>query len=119
MLIDVEIERVIELTGLKVRGLQARCYAHVSKPILDNGQPKRYALLGQFPQHGITYLGEINPKTLEFFQYSEIPVFYERSSNRVIKKLRVSNEQLLRLKTIEEVLSIEGIKVASEGTPSN
>ena len=118
MYIPVEVDRVIEMEGIEFRGLKARCYVHVSAPAKDHGTNKKYALIALFPQHGTMDLGDIDPKTREFSVYEENnPAFYERSANRVIKTVKVPIEQLPRFKTIEDILSIEGLKVASEGKP--
>ena len=114
-LIPVEIEKVLELGGNF-----PSFYAHISKPVKRNGQNVQYAMLALFPTSGIMHLGEINPETRVFEHYDpEMRNFalYRRAPNHVVTQVNVPSEQLDRLKTLDEVLSIPSIFVKRELIP--
>lgn len=122
--IPVQVQKVLELEGVyepQFNG-EASVYAHISKPVKKNGQDVQYAMLAISPQHGIMYLGNINPETKKFEYYDpkrHIFAWYARANNHVINQVSVPSEQLEKLKTLEEVLGIEGISVKRELIPKN
>jgi len=76
--------------------------------------------LARFPQHGIMYLGSINPETMMFEYYDPAmnnPASYTRAGNQVVNQVSVPSKQLKNLETLEEVLGIEGISVKRELIP--
>ena len=121
--ISIEIQKVLELEGA-IRpdfNCPTSLYAHISKPVKRNrNEEVQYALIAIFPQHGIMELGEINPATRVFRGYDPRGIdlsFYERASNNVIKEIKVLGNQVRGLKTLDEVLAIEGISVKRELIP--
>ncbi len=119
--IPVEIERVMELEGAlssKPGNEQIVVYAHVSKPVRDRGEYKRYAILASFPQNGMTNIGEIDPATRQFQNFQpDVVVLYKRADNRVICEMNLLASELYRLKTIDDVLAIPGITMIHQNTP--
>ena len=121
--IAVDIEKVLELKGAIDPGTRGSMwvYAHISPPVDIGRGTAQYALLAPAPEHGIAYLGEINPETREFRTYEAIgiskPTYYERAKNRVIRQMSVPVDQLENLKTKDEVLAIPGISVGRELIP--
>jgi hypothetical protein len=66
------------------------------------------------------HLGNINPETKMFEHYGpdmKYPTFYKRGSNHVINEIYVLPAQLDKLKTLNEVLGIDGISVKRELFP--
>jgi hypothetical protein len=120
--IPVKIEKVMELEGAIGPDFKypPSVYAHISYPVNKDGAEVRYALLAIFPQHGIMHLGEINPRTKSFDHYDRhlhTPALYQRACNHVVNEVYVPVEQLKKLKTIDDVLSIPWIKVKRELFP--
>lgn len=133
--ITVQIEKVLELVDTnrdpncpdsvsihfsKPVKRPTSVYAHVSKPVKRDGQDVQYVMLAISPQHGIMYLGEINPETRMFEHYDpemRDPALYTRAGNHVVNQVSVSGEQLSKLKTLDEVLGIQGIFVRRRLTP--
>ena len=120
--IDVRIEKVLELEGaLRPDFSPSSVYAHISKPVERDGQNVQYAILALFPQHGIMDLGDINPETRVFEYYDSkmrnSPALYKRAGNHVVNQVSVPSEQLVKLKTLDEVLGIGGISVKRELIP--
>lgn len=120
--VPVKIEKVLEIEGARDPILKEGrfVYAHISTPTEVEGKPVQYALIAGFPQHGTARLGNIDPETKVFKWLTQEPfpqAFYERASNHVIQEMRVPAGQLDQLKTVDEVLAIEGIKVRRELIP--
>ena len=95
-------------------------YAHVSKPVRDQGREVQYAILDIYPRSGIMNLGNINPETRVFEHFDPgqgIQAHYRRADNHVVCEVFVPVEQLRDLKTIDDVLSIPGITVKRELIP--
>ncbi|PIN94077.1 hypothetical protein COU54_00425 [Candidatus Pacearchaeota archaeon CG10_big_fil_rev_8_21_14_0_10_31_24] len=121
---SVEIQRVLELEGALSSDFKCATsvYAHISKPEKKDGTDVQYALMAIFPQHRIMHLGDINRDT-KFFEHYDSTMrdfaLYERADNHVVRKVRVPIEQLNRLRTLDEVLAIEGISIKRELVPSN
>jgi len=121
-LIPVKVEKVLELKGADRPDLNcpSSVYAHISTPVKKDGQDIQYAMLAIFPQHGIMHLGNINPETKMFEHYDpnrHALALYTRAGNHVVNQVSVPTDQLEKLKTLEEVLSIEGISVKRELIP--
>ena len=122
--IPVEIQKVLELEGALRSDFMCATsvYAHISKPVKKDGTDVQYALMAIFPQHGIMHLGDINRDTKFFEHYDPAmrdSALYERADNHVVRKVMVPTEQLNRLRTLDEVLAIEGISIKRELVPSN
>ena len=122
--IPVQVQKVLELELEGAYRPDFKCpssvYAHISNPVKKDGQDTQYAMLAIFPQHGIMHLGDINPKTKMFEDYDpDIGKFalYTRAGNHVVNRVSVPSEQLNRLKTLDEVLAINGISVKRELIP--
>ena len=119
--IPIQVQRVLELKGAYADfNCPSSVYAHISNPVKKDGLNVQYAMLAIFPQHGIMHLGDINPKTKMFEHYdTEMPTLalYKRASNHVVNQVSVHIEQIKRLKTLEEVLSINGISIKRELIP--
>ncbi|MFA4960413.1 MAG: hypothetical protein WC548_02005 [Candidatus Pacearchaeota archaeon] len=120
--VHVKIQKVLELEGAIRKDFNCRTSvcAHVSTPCEKEGRDVQYVMMDLFPRNGIMYLGNINPETkiFECFDMSKIAL-YERANNHVVKKVMVPISQFSKLKTLEEVLSIEGISVKRELIPSD
>ncbi|MBU0466249.1 MAG: hypothetical protein KJ718_03080 [Nanoarchaeota archaeon] len=119
-MIPLEVQRVLELEGAFRLDFMCACsvYEHISKPVKKDGQDVQYAMLAIFPQHGTRHLGEINSKTRMFEHYDmNTLALYTRVGNHVVNKVSVPTEQLEKLKTLEEVLSIKGISAKRELIP--
>tara|TARA_Y100000310_G_scaffold127479_1_gene126607 strand:+ start:2866 stop:3234 length:369 start_codon:yes stop_codon:yes gene_type:complete len=115
--VNVGVEKVMELRGTPNHG---SVYAHISKPINNDGGKVQYAMIAYFPQHGVMHLGNINPETREFELYDPDMTqiaFYERAGNHVVAEVSVPVDQLDKVKTLEDVLEIEGIRVERELFP--
>lgn len=120
--IPVEVKKVMELEGAYRPDFNclSSVYAHISKPVRKDGQDIQYAMLAIFPQHGVMDLGDINPNTrmFEFYDPRKINFApYTRADNGVVNKVSVPLDSMEKLKTIDEVLGIEGISVKRELTP--
>ena len=121
--IPIEIEEVMELQGAFIsHGVNAHyrvpLYAHVAKPVRDNGVEKRYVLLAHFPRHGMAGLGDIDSESKRFLEFRpEVIAHYKRASNRVIYEMSVPASELSRLKTIDDVLAVPGIQIAHRNKP--
>ncbi|NQU98563.1 hypothetical protein HQ533_03780 [Candidatus Woesearchaeota archaeon] len=121
-MIPVQVQKVLELKGayrLHPKS-PSSIYAHISVPVKQDGQDVQYAMLAIFPQHGVMHLGEINPKTKMFENYDpkmHTLALYTRAENNVVNQVSVPSELFERLKTIDEVLDIEGISVKRELIP--
>lgn len=118
----VEIEKVLVLKGARdpiFEHATPVVYAHVSSLTSPDGKETKYALLALFPQHGVIYLGKINPRT-GIFDDNELPLtraFYERAGNNVINSISLPDDQIGKLQTLDDILNIEGITVARELVP--
>lgn len=121
----LDIQKVLELTGAihPDYPCNTSVYAHVSYPIsLSDKKSQAYACLAIFPQHGIMNLGNIDPKTKRFegFNGKQTQIAtYTRARNHVIKRVSIPAEQREKLKTLDEVLAIEGITIKRELIPSD
>ena len=119
--IPVTIEKVLELKGVyRSFNFPSFVYAHISTPVSIQGQCVQYALLATAPQHGIMLLGEIDPLTNCFEHYDAKGPYavYTRAGNGVVNQVSVPREQLTRLKTLEEILCIDGISVTRTLVPT-
>lgn len=118
--IPVQIQKVMELKGAYRPDFNcpSSIYAHISKPVKRDGEDVQYAMLDIFPEHGVMYLGGIDPKTkmFNFFDPSN-PALYTRAGNHIVNQVSVPIEQLKKLPTLEEVLGIEDISVKRELIP--
>ena len=124
--IPVEIEKVLELEGA-IRpdfNCPSSVYAHISKAgkvrLGAQVEDVQYALIAIFPQHGIMHLGDIDPETKRFRDYDPHMkefALYTRAKNHVVEQVLVRSDQIERLKTLDEVLSIDGISVKRELIP--
>ncbi|MBI5332686.1 MAG: hypothetical protein HZB65_03875 [Candidatus Aenigmarchaeota archaeon] len=117
---ELEIENVLELHGAR-HYMDSRSdiilYAHVSKPMEYKDNFVQYVMLAPGPQHGMIHLGEIDPETRCFrFFDKRMRIFgiYKRATNNVVNKVCVPHEQLEKLKTLNEILKINGIYVKRE-----
>ena len=118
--VPVKIQKVMELEGALRPDFNSRSsvYAHISDPVKRDDDDVQYALLAIFPQHGVMRLGDINPETMMFEDYTPYrPALYTRADNHVVNGVSVPAEQFDRLKTLDEVLAIEGISVKRELFP--
>jgi len=120
--IPIEIQKVLELKGACRPDFRcpSSIYAHVSNPVKKDKQDIQYAMLAIFPEHGIMHLGDINPET-KMFEYYDSNMrrftFYTRAENNVINQVSVPSEQLNKLKTLDEILAIDGISIKRELIP--
>lgn len=124
--IRVKIQKVLELAGALTPNILQHgtycltsVYAHISKPAKKDGIDVQYALIARFPRNGSMELGNINPDTRIFEEFSQEPSFYERAENGVVKEVNVLADQLRKLRTLDDVLAIRGISVERELIPSN
>jgi hypothetical protein len=127
--IPVQIQKVLELEGVYSmdRASPTSVYAHISKPVKRGAEDVQYAMLAIFPRHGFMNLGEIDPETRVFEHYDPDGVrkfgigtpnaLYVRAGNHVVNEVSVPHEQIDRLKTMDEVLGIDGIFVKRELIP--
>ena len=83
-----------------------------------DGGETQYALLAFFPQHGVMYLGQIDPKTGVFDDNEPlIRAFYQRAGNKVICSISIPDNQRENLQALDDILKIERITVARELVP--
>jgi len=120
--IPVQVEKVLELEGAYRPDFNSRSsvYAHISVPVKIDEKDVQIVMLDIYPRRGIMYLGDINPETKMFEFYDpEMHQFavYTRADNNVVSQVAVPSEQFEKLKTIDEVLNIEGITVKRELIP--
>ncbi len=116
------IKRVLELEGLYDPNLRAdtSAFAHTSAPVDTPEGLKQRVLLALFPQHGLADLGTINPETCEFKPFDPKylnPAIYERSDNHVICSMNVPVDQVEKLPTLDQLLTIPGIRVGRDLRP--
>jgi hypothetical protein len=120
--IPVRIQKVMQInTDPRIAGNQGHgiAYAHISEPVQGKGRNIQYALIAEFPRHGVMQLGNINPETGKFEPLSPNEAFYKRAPNHVVREVSVPVEQLNELKTLEELLSIQKVRVDREFYPGN
>ena len=121
---QIEIQRVLELHGTRdpiYEHATPRVFAYVTVPLkIDSTPEAEYALLTLFPQHGVMYLGGINPQT-KIFDDNEplIRALYEQAGNKTIRSVCLPLRHLDRLQTLDEILRIEGITIVKELTFSS
>lgn len=119
----VAIVKVLELVGIRDTKYgfdNMWVYAHISAPARTEKGPIQYALIAGAPQHGIAYLGTINPETREFSEFNRANgarTFYDRASNNVICKMYAPAYQMNQLQTLDEILAIEGLHLRRELIP--
>jgi hypothetical protein len=121
--IPVRIQKVMQInTDSRIAGNQGHgiAYAHISEPIQDQGRNIQYALIAEFPRHGVMQLGNINPETGRFVPLSPTDdAFYKRADNHVVREVSVPVEQLNELKTLDELLSNPKVRVDDEFFPED
>ena len=121
--IPVQIEKVMELEGVygPNSNYSSSVYAHVSMPLKKEGQSVQYVMIAIFPRHGTMPLGDINPVTKRFEHYDPDMnnlALYTRADNHVVTQVSIPVQQLERLKTLDDVLAIEGISIKRELIPN-
>jgi len=117
--LNVSIIEVLELEGALCSEGKDKIpvYAHVTKPV-KNGSS--YAILTPMFNHGVMMLGGINPNSRRFNFYENVEEYYasyETASNDVINEIRATVDQLDRLKSIDDILGIEGITIKNRSVP--
>lgn len=132
--VPLQIEKVLELDGAHnpTFNAPAPVFAHISKPIKPEGRTNQdelfaqqpifvqYAILATNPQNEVMRLGEIDPETRAFEEYDpDGPAPYTRAGNHVVNQVYVPPGQMSRLKTLDEVLEIEGISIIRELFPGD
>lgn len=120
--IPVRIQKVLQInTDPRMAGNWGPgiAYAHISQPVEDQGKMVQYALIAEFPQHGVMQLGNINPETGRFELLSPVYVPYKRASNHVVQEVSVPARLLYELKTLDELLSNPKVRVEDEFHPDD
>lgn len=117
----LKIERSLQLEGFVSDIHWLNC--DVTIPIEINNRRDHYALLSQGMRFGFTELGYINPITREFKLFESpkdrrgFPLettHFEWATMNKKSKMYVPVNQLQYLKTLEEVISIQGIYIKKE-----